>query len=511
MIYPPLIRRLGRCKHDFCVLDLSQTCELLGLTGNSNRRHSPISILNDDVLLNIFHLYRLADPDQYVTESGILIPAWNRQRWWYKLAHVCRLWRNLILESPSQLDLHLLCTDGVPVADMLAHSPPLPLTIYYQTHHEITAEDESGIFLALSHRDRMHLIYFWIPNPGKFVTVMDDQFPLLEHMQIYSQTEVVLPVTFQAPNLRHLILWTASLPIRSPLLATSAAGLVTLCLFNIPASAYFPPSYILTRLSLLLQLEMLSIVFKSPIPNRDVERQLRQTMDMTQITLPNLHVFEFNGVMAYLEGLVSRITAPSLNKCRVHLFNQLSFTWSRLLQFLQTSENLTFSAVQVIFGSFAVSLYAVHWNSGTQLLSRIKCEHLDWQVASAVQFFGTLSPILSVVEKVTFSYEEHKQLSEWHNNVDRRQWCELVRPFINAKTIRVQDDLVNKIFGSLPSGDGEPQLELLPNLEEVGYSGGSDARDEFTAFLNERKVAGHPISLRLVDRSIFDGPDVYYV
>jgi hypothetical protein len=68
----------------------------------------------------------------------------------------------------------------------------------------------------------------------------------------------------------------------------------------------------------------------------------------------------------------------------------------------------------------------------------------------------------------------------------------------------VQDDLVEKIFRSLSSDDGEPPLKLLPNLEEVGYSGGSDIRDAFTRFLNERQVAGHPISLRLVDPSIFD-------
>jgi hypothetical protein len=123
-----------------------------------------------------------------------------------------------------------------------------------------------------------------------------------------------------------------------------------------------------------------------------------------------------------------------------------------------------------------------------------------------VQIFGTLSPVLSVAEKVTFSYEEHNRSSEWHNNVDRRQWRDLLRPFTNAKTIHVHGDLVTKIFHSLPSDDGEPPLELLPNLEEVGYSGGKDARDAFTAFLNEQQVSGHPVILRLVDRLTFGIP-----
>jgi hypothetical protein len=337
----------------------------------------------------------------------------------------------------------------------------------------------------------------------KFVTVMGGQFPILERMHITWTKEVVLPLSFQAPNLCHLKLRTASLPIRSPLLTTTAAALVTLELLNIPASAYFPPSYILARLSLMTQLERLGIGFKSPIPNRDVEGQLRhwQTLDMT--TLPNLRRFVFIGTSAYLEGLVARISTPSLNTLHVNLFNQLSFTVPRLLQFIQTSENLTFSTVQVAFDDLSVSLYAVPWKEAPFSLG-IRCRHLDWQVASAAQIFGTLSPVLSVIEQVTFRYEEHKQSSEWHNNVDRRQWRELLRPFTNAKTIHVQVDLISKIIRSLPSDDGEPPLELLPNLEEVGYSGESDAQDAFTTFLNERQVAGHPVSLRLVDPSMFN-------
>jgi hypothetical protein len=510
IIDPPLGQYHGKQFQIISFLSLisSQTCELIGL--NSNRRHSPIHILNDDVLLHVFHLYWLAEPDEsYDSPSGVVVN-WNHRRWWYKLAHVCRQWRNIILESPSRLDLHLLCTNGVPVADMLIHSPPLPLIIFYDTiGREITAEDESSILLALSHRDRVRRIAFWkVPNQGKFIAVMDDQFTILERMYIFSRTEVVLPITFQAPNLRHIRLKRTCIPIRSPLL-TTAAGLVTLVLLHIPASAYFPPSYILTRLSLMPQLEILTIAFKSPIPSRDVERQSRQVLGM--IILPNLWWFAFHGVNAYLEALVARISAPSLIILHVYLFNQLSFTLPRLLQFMQTPENLRFTAVQVTFGARAVSLHAVPWTWNTPLMLRIRCEDLDWQVVSAAQIFGTLSPVLSTVEQVTFSYEVRKESLEWDDNVDRRQWRELIRPFTNAKTVHIQDDLVSPIFRSLPSGDGEPPLDLLPNLEEVGYCGGSDSRDAFTAFLNERKLAERPFSLRLVDRSTFDEPKGYYV
>jgi hypothetical protein len=237
-----------------------------------------------------------------------------------------------------------------------------------------------------------------------------------------------------------------------------------------------------------------------------VERQLHQTSDMT--TLPNLRRFVFRGTARYLEDLVARISTPSLSTLHIGLFDQPSgsFTVPHLIQFMQTSENYRFRAVQVTFGTHSVSLHAVPWKWDISLME-IRYKYLDSH-AFAVQWFGTLSPVLSTVEQVTFSYEEHDQSSEWHSNVDRGQWRELLRPFTNAKTVCVQDDLVSKISRSLPSDDGEPPLELLPNLEEVGYSGASDALDAFATFLNERQGSGHPVRLRLVDGSMFDKPSV---
>src|ERR1700761_4506324 len=112
-----------------------------------------IHILNDDSLLNVFHLYRPFFFSEDQEDSIRLIGGtkqWVGERWWYKLAHVCQRWRNLILGSASHLRLSLLCTEGTPVADMLAHSPPLPLVIdYFDKYDDITAEDEGGMTLAL--------------------------------------------------------------------------------------------------------------------------------------------------------------------------------------------------------------------------------------------------------------------------------------------------------------------------------------------------------------------------
>ena len=120
--------------------------------GNSPRIAS-IHILDNDSLLNIFYLYRpffLGEDENnysiYRFRGGRV--RWDQGRWWYRLAHVCQRWRNLILGSASYLGLSLVCTKGTPVENMLEHSPPLPITVDYNSENSITAEDEKAILLA---------------------------------------------------------------------------------------------------------------------------------------------------------------------------------------------------------------------------------------------------------------------------------------------------------------------------------------------------------------------------
>jgi hypothetical protein len=426
---------------------------------------------------------------------------WKRQRWWYKLTQVSRRWRYLILESRSALDLHLVCTYGVPVADMLAHSPPLPLTIIYGKQLTMTAEDEQGLLLALSHRDRVHYITIQMPAPSleKFIPAMDGPFPILERLHFYSMTEeetsLTLPVTFQAPNLRRLDLWYTLLPTGSPLL-TPNGGLVQLSLSGIPRSAYFPPNYILSRLSLMPQLEKLTIAFHSTPSNHDVVRQLLDTPILTNVTLPNLRLLLFWGVSAYLEGLLAQISIPALNVLSVILFNRLSSTIPRLSQTIQASENLRFNVVHLAFASNFVDLIMDPHRRLCErpLHLRTICRHFDSRVASAIQILATLSQVLSVVEVLMLHCEGHNLLS-WHNYVDRTQWRELLRPFTNVKVLHLEDQFFEALSRSLRSEDGEMTLEVLPNLEELTYSGG-DVGDAFTSFISERQAAGHTVRLQ---------------
>ncbi|KAF8493688.1 hypothetical protein F5888DRAFT_1891233 [Russula emetica] len=462
-----------------------------------------IHILDDDSLLNIFYLYRpffLGEDEGHFNRLTGGRGQWDRGRWWYQLVHVCQRWRNLILGSASYLHLSLVCTNGTPVENMLAHSPPLPLTVDYGSEDDITAEDEEGILLALEQRHRLrHLrLVFPVQNLQKLVMATDLEFPILEYLIVSPSgrngTVLILPETLQAPHLHHLMLKGFACPIRSRLHPT-APGLVALTLTIDHPSAYIQPNVLLQWISFMPQLETLVIAFAFPVPNRDVERQLTHTPITTHITLPNLRFFWFHGVSAYLEAVVCRITTPRLESLQIGLFKQLTFSVPRLAQFMNTTENLRFDNAAIVFRDKQIRVIR---DADSDIFGvAVDCWHLDWQVSSMAQISSALSQVFSAVEHLTLRHEVHSQSSEEHNDVqvDRIEWRKLLRSFSNVKTLGVEDGLVEELSRCLRLEDGELPLELLPELQEVTYSGSRDTDHAFTSFSDARQNAGRPVTL----------------
>ena len=480
------------------------------LAGNSPHITS-IHILDDDSLLHIFYLYRPTifegddtDVDRIRGGKG----SWDRELWWYKPTQVCQRWRRVILGSSSYLGLCLVCTYGTPVADMLSHSPPLPLIIDYyvdddDNYSDITAEDEEGIILALGQRDRVRRIRFRFPIPDlqKLIIAIDEEYPVLEFLIMMPSTEddgtaMVLPETLHAPHLHHLMLAGFVLPIGSRLL-TSAVGLVTLGLGVSHPSTYFRPNTLLRWISFMPQLEALLIFFSSPVPNRDAERQPMQAPIMTHITLPNLRLFGFRGESDYIEAIVYRITTPRLEKLVFEFFQQLIYSIPCLLQFVNTAENLKLGSAIFEFSSDEVHLevYPSDEAEDYALSIYLPCWHLDWQVSSMAQIFNSHSQIFSTVEHLTLEHEVHTRSSEERNEVDRTEWRKLLELFSNVKTLRVDNGLVKELSRSLRLDDGEHPQDLLPELQELTYSGNGDNGDQFTSFVDARRNTGRPVTL----------------
>ena len=429
---------------------------------------------------------------------------WRRERWWYKLAQVCQRWRNLILGSTSYLGLCLVCTHGTPVADMLAHSSPLPLVIdYINNNREITAKDEEGIILALAQRDRVRRIRFRMPvqKLQKLIMAFNEEYPVLEYLILVPRKEMsaalMLPVTLQAPHLRHLLVIDFVLPMGSQLL-TTAMGLVMLTLVMGHPSTYFRPNTLLRWLSFMPQLEALQIGLSPfPVHNHDVERQLMHTPSTIHITLPNLRWFEFMGASAYIEALVRRITAPRLERLSIRFPDQLLFSVPHLRQFINTAQYLRFGSAKFKFSIDVVHVEVYPRGEAKMyaLLMTVRCRHLNRQVSSAAQISNSLSQIFSTVEHLSFENEVDSLSSEEHNEVDRTEWRKLLRSFSNIKTLRFDDGLVEGLSRCLRLDDGEHPLELLPELQELRYSGSGDTGDAFTPFIDARQDADNTVTL----------------
>ena len=404
--------------------------------------------------------------------------------------------------------MHILCTNGSPVLDTLAHLPLLPLVIDYQdATATIRAKDELGISHALQLRDRVRRVVLSIPPASlhKLLVLMDDSYPILEHLCLSSTTKeehagLILPVTFMAPNLCHLNLLGISLPAKLPLLSSTVA-LVTLTLTNVQSSGYFLPKHIVTRLRFLPQLEELSICFSIPIPRPSAESELLNAPE-TPVTLPALKRLTFRGVSAYLESLVAQISAPLLEHLSITIFNQVAIALPHLSHFTNTTEGLKLPIAGVIFEYDAVSVVT---NQRAQQRAdgppgfclRVICRQFDWQVDCAAQICNELMPALSGIEGLTLDFDGQTIPTEWQDGaVDAATWRELLRPFVGARELRICHALTCELSFALQSDDAglDPMLlsglqELAPQLEE------EHANNAFSWFVEARQIAGRPVRI----------------
>ena len=389
---------------------------------------------------------------------------------------------------------------------MLAHSPPLPLIIDYDDEHcYITAEVEEMITLALERRDRVRRVRLRMPVSimTKLIMTIDEEYPILEYLILVTSAEhvtlvSVLPKTLEAPNLRHLLLLGVVVvpPIESRLL-TTAIGMVTLCLHIQTPSAYFQPDILVQCLSFMPRLDTLLITTYSLSPTmwggNSCIPQSRHA------TLPNLRYFGYQGSSAYMEAVVRRITAPRLEKLDIQLSDELALSVPHLLQFMNTTKNLRFDSATFGISGNRVSVWLyLHGKAEVYALSMDLLYH-HLQVSSVGRMFNSLGQKLSTVEHLSL---EHEGSSEEHDGleVDPTEWRKLLRSFRYVKILRVDDRFVQEVSRCLELDDGEYPLGLLPELQELAYSGSDVTGGAFTSFVDARQDAGRPVILTPLSR-----------
>ena len=132
-------------------------------------------MLPNDTLLDIFDFHRIRECET------------NHLGWgWYRLVHVCRLWRQIIFASPLRLRLHLRCTNNTPVRKHLGVWPPLPLTVGYDLITGQAPNPEDNLLAALENPDRVVVfgLRFMDSHLAKLATVLQKPFPVLTNLRL---------------------------------------------------------------------------------------------------------------------------------------------------------------------------------------------------------------------------------------------------------------------------------------------------------------------------------------
>ena len=291
-----------------------------------------IDVLPDDVLLEIFDMYRFDTPEH--SRPG------GRPWEWHRPAHVCQRWRSVIFASSRHLGLKIFCTYGKPVIDILNTFSTFPIIMKYggfPGSSLLTAGDLEGVIATLNHPTRTCEIQLTATAPllKSVATLTQQPFFMLESLHLSTSAEpgLVLPSEFGGgfSSLRILRMIKVALPML-PQLLSSPQGLVSLQLEEIPSIGYTLEA-LLICLPAMTQLNTLRIHFISPCSRPILINTLRSPE--RRAVLHHLKYIEFHGTSEYLESLLSIVSTPFLKYIHIAFFNQLIFHTPQLPQLSQ--------------------------------------------------------------------------------------------------------------------------------------------------------------------------------
>ena len=455
-------------------------------------------MLPDDVLLEIFdfYMYEVTVQDDYgYRESEMAM--------WLTLVHVCRRWRSVVFGSPHRLNLQLVCTARKPAAETLDVFPALPLAI----EDVDCQEGVDNIVALLERRDivrRISEIDLWDFHLDDISEAMEVPFPELTTLSLHylrDETEPVIPLSDSflggsAPRLQSLELDNIPFP-GLPKLLSSTAHLTKLYLDRIPHSGYISPEVMVACLSLLTNLDVLSLGFQSPQSHPDWES--RRPPPSTRTALPALIHFRFKGDGEYLEDLVARVDAPRLNFFRTTFFNDIDFNIPQFTQFISRTPTMeAFDKASVVLSDHHATIkLSLSTFYGRELEVGISCGMRDWQVSFLEQVCTSFLPPLSVLDDLYIT--NHRSLGD---DIDNLSWLEL-HPFATMKNLYLSEAIAPHIVPALQELVAGRVTEVLPNLQNIfveKLQPSGPVQDGIGKFIAARQLAGHPITVSRWDR-----------
>ena len=426
-----------------------------------------IENLPPEILEEIFRFYR---QDAMALSRG---RPWE----WHRLTQVCQTWRSIILHPTNRLGLQLFCTNGTPVRKTLHCWPDLPIVMRYGVFpgpNPLAAGDVEDIVTALQQPGRLRTIQLTVTIPlleklattkqePKLVTLTQERFPELEHLELTTQTEAELVLHDQflggaAPRLHTLRTTRIALPAL-PQLLLSATNLVSLQLEAIPSTGYIPPEYLIITLALMSRLQMLHVHFLSPTSHSDPPKELPYSSP-EHANLRFLKHFEFHGDIEYLEQLSDGIIAPA-KYIYITYFNDLEFDIPRLVEFLSRAETPSFRVEATVhYSGTDISITFSQQETPCRLAFRIPCRRFDWQMSAITEISNQLLPSITPSVQQLDIYAS-PPFADGHDDMDHTLFLDLFRIFINVESLRVTKEIGSHVAHALRGTTDE-----LPNIRE---------------------------------------------
>ena len=422
---------------------------------------------------------------------------------WSTLVHVCRKWRNLVFGSPRRLDLRLYCRVNTPVRERLHVWPPLPIVISVYNPKKWV---DDNIFAALEHNDRIsEFLLSYIPSSDlqKVVEAMQKPFPALTRLELEltgrDEMESVVPASFldgSAPRLRRLFLDCVPFP-GLPTLLKSATHLVHLRLTRIPYSGYFSAEAMAACLSVMTRLEILDIRFNFTESRPD--RKGRRPDPQTRILLPVLAELRFSGASKYLDDLVAGIDAPLLDKLGIMFFHELILDSPQLSRFIgRTPKFSVLDEAYLVFFDTQV-LISLSLPLDGDLYLGISCSQSDLQLSALAQVCRSSfsQALISAVDRL-YILEDVLSRPLWQDDIESRQWLELLHPFTPVKDLHTSREFVPRIAPSLKELVGERVTEVLPALQSLFLEEtvpSEPVQEGIRQFVDARQLSNHPVNV----------------
>ena len=444
-------------------------------------------MLPDDVLVEIFDFY-LVDFTGYEDD----IYSEDNMNAWRALVHVCRRWRSVVFGTPRRLELKLVCTTKTPVRDTLDVWPALPLVV--QGHTGIV----DNIIGLLECSDRINQINLGGSNWEDVLEAMEVPFPELTvlSLQHHYRAKPLLPLSDSflggsAPRLQYLNFECIPFP-GLPKLLSSATHLTKLYLGNIPHSGYISPEAMVACLSLLTNLDSLTLKFQSPQSCPD--RESRRPPPSTRTALPALIHFSFSGVCEYLEDLVARVDAPRLNYFCTTFFNDIDFDVPQFTQFISRIPTMeAFDEASIFLSDHCATIkLSLSTFDGRVLEVGISCGMRDWQVSFLEQVCTSSLPPLSVLDDLYIT--NHRSLGD---DIDNSSWLEL-HPFATMKNLYLSQAIAPHIVSALQELVAGRVTDVLLNLQNIfveKLQPSGPVQECIGKFIAARQLTSHPITV----------------